>query len=57
MGILMHSCGYGAHIAGADALNASGLALNLSVATLGNIVGGALIVALGYWFIYANKEA
>ena len=57
MGILMHSCGYGADIAGADALNAAGLALNLSVATLGNIVGGALIVALGYWFIYANKEA
>lgn len=57
MGILMHSCGYGADVAGADALNAAGLALNLTVATLGNIVGGALIVALGYWFIYANKES
>lgn len=57
MGILMHSCGYGADVAGADALNAAGLALNLTVATLGNIVGGALIVALGYWFIYANREA
>lgn len=57
MGILMHSCGYGVDVAGADALNAAGLALNLSVATLGNIVGGALIVALGYWFIYANREA
>lgn len=57
MGILMHSCGYGADVAGAAALNAAGLALNLSVSTLGNIVGGALIVALGYWFIYANKEA
>lgn len=57
MGILMHSCGYGADVAGADALNAAGLALNLSVATLGNIVGGTLIVALGYWFIYANRNA
>lgn len=57
MGILMHSFGYGADVAGADALNAAGLALNLSVATLGNIVGGALIVALGYWFIYANRNA
>ncbi len=57
MGILMHACGYGADVASADALNAAGLALNLSVATLGNIVGGAVIVALGYWFIYANKEA
>lgn len=56
MGILMHACGYGADVAGADALNATGLALNLSVATLGNIVGGALIVALGYWYIYAKKE-
>lgn len=57
MGILMHSFGYGADVAGADALNAAGLALNLSVATLGNIVGGTLIVALGYWFIYANRNA
>ena len=57
MGILMHSCGYGADVAGSDALNAASLALNLFVATLGNIVGGALIVALGYWFIYANREA
>ena len=37
--------------------HAAGLALNLSFATLGNIVGGALIVALGYWFIYANRNA
>ena len=57
MGILMHACGYGADVAGVDALNAAGLVLNLSVATLGNIVGGALIVALGYWYIYAKKEA
>lgn len=57
MGVLMHACGYGTDVAGADALNAAGLALNLSVATLGNIVGGAVIVALGYWYIYAKKEA
>ena len=40
-------------VAGADALNAAGIAFNLSAATLGNIVGGAVLVALGYWFIYA----
>lgn len=57
MGILMHACGYGADVAGVDALDAAGLAFNLSVATLGNIVGGAAIVALGYWYIYAKKEA
>ena len=28
----------------------------LSAATLGNIVGGAVLVALGYWFIYAKKS-
>lgn len=55
MGILMHSCGYGVDVAGADALNAAGLALNLSVATLGNIVGGALIVALGL-LVYLRQQ-
>lgn len=50
------ACGYGADVAGADALNAAGIAFNLSAATLGNIVGGAVLVALGYWFIYAKKS-
>ena len=56
MGAVMHACGYGAKVAGADALNAAGIAFNLSAATLGNIVGGAVLVALGYWFIYAKKS-
>lgn len=56
MGAVMHACGYGADVAGADALNAAGIAFNLSAATLGNIVGGALLIALGYWFVYAKKE-
>ena len=56
MGAVMHACGYGADVAGADALNATGIAFNLSAATLGNIVGGAVLVALGYWFIYAKKS-
>ena len=42
--------------AGADALNAAGIAFNLSAATLGNIVGGAVLVAFGYWFIFAKKS-
>lgn len=41
---------------GADALNVAGIAFNLSAATLGNIVGGAVLIALGYWFIYAKKS-
>lgn len=56
MGAVMHACGYGADVVGADALNAAGIAFNLSAATLGNIVGGAVLVALGYWFIYAKKS-
>ena len=56
MGAVMHACGYGADVAGADALNVAGIAFNLSAATLGNIVGGAVLIALGYWFIYAKKS-
>ena len=56
MGAVMHACGYGADVAGADALNAAGIVFNLSAATLGNIVGGAVLIALGYWFVYAKKS-
>ena len=34
----------------------AGIAFNLSAATLGNIVGGAVLIALGYWFVYAKKS-
>lgn len=33
-------------------LNLHGLASNLAAATLGNIVGGAVMVGLVYWFVY-----
>ena len=33
-------------------LNLHGLATNLAAATLGNIVGGAVMVGLVYWFVY-----
>ena len=52
MGALMVASGYGADVAGASSLDIAGILYNLSAATLGNIVGGALIVALGYWFVY-----
>lgn len=55
MGALMHAMGFGAKVAGADALNLAGILMNLSAATLGNIVGGALLVACGYYFVY-HKE-
>ena len=33
-------------------LNASGLMANLIPSTLGNIIGGAFVVALTYWYVY-----
>ena len=33
----------------------SGIFYNLLIVTLGNIVGGALLVGLVYWFVYAKK--
>ena len=34
----------------------SGLLLNLTFVTLGNIVGGGLLVAWPYWYIYIKPE-
>lgn len=55
MGALMRAVGYGAGAAGSGALSLSGIALNLAVVTLGNIVGGALLVGLGYRFAYGRR--
>ena len=55
MGALMHAVGYGADAAGAGAIALPGIALSLGVVTLGNIVGGAVLVGLGYWFAYGRK--
>lgn len=56
MGAVMAAAGYGADIPGAASLDLAGIAYNLSAATLGNIVGGALIVALGYWYAYHARR-
>ena len=39
-----------------QALNAGGACYNIGLATLGNIVGGAVFVGLIYWFAYRKKE-
>ena len=36
-------------------LNVGGLISNVSAATLGNIVGGAGLVGLVYWFVYLRN--
>ena len=38
-----------------QALTASGAAYNIALATLGNIVGGAVFVGLAYWAAYRTK--
>ena len=56
IGTVMAASGYGAGITGAAALDAVGIAYNLSAATLGNIVGGGLLVALSYWYVYHTRS-
>lgn len=55
MGLAAKAVGFGVSVAGADALNLSGMFYNLSAATLGNIVGGVLIVVVGYWIAYGRE--
>jgi formate/nitrite transporter FocA (FNT family) len=37
-------------------LDVGGFATNLSAATIGNIVGGAVLVGLVYWFVYLRPR-
>ncbi|OXM99603.1 formate/nitrite transporter family protein [Bifidobacterium vansinderenii] len=57
VGLVSKMLGFGAQAAGADAVTVQGILYNLSAATLGNIVGGAIFVALAYWFVNAKKNA
>ena len=33
-------------------LDLAGLSMNLAASTLGNVVGGSVLVGLVYWFVY-----
>ena len=50
-GLLLNTLGIGAD----GAVTLAGVLMNLSAATLGNIVGG-LLVGMAYWFIYRKKR-
>lgn len=41
---------------GVPGLDAAGFATNLAAATLGNIIGGALLVGIVYWFVYLRPR-
>ncbi len=58
MGVVAYSQGFGASVANAAAcMNLGGIAFNISAATLGNIVGGAIFVGVIYWISYRKKSA
>ena len=53
-GLLMKTMGFGASVANVGALDLGAIFYNISAATIGNIIGGA-VVGLAYWFIYNQK--
>ena len=53
MGLLAKTSGFAA--IDASALDLGSIFYNISAATLGNIVGGAVFVGLAYWFVYRTK--
>lgn len=54
-GLLMKTMGFGASVANVGALDLGAIFCNISAATIGNIIGGA-VVGLAYWFIYNQKK-
>lgn len=57
MGFVMKLSGFAyAGNANIDVLTLGGICYNISAATLGNIVGGAIFVGLMYWLAYAKKN-
>ncbi len=55
MGIACRAAGFGADVAAVEGLTVGGAAFNLLFSTLGNVVGGALLIGLGYWFVYRKN--
>lgn len=40
---------------GLDSVTVAGMVTNIVFATLGNLVGGVLIIAVSYWYVYRKK--
>lgn len=58
MGLVAYGAGYGSEVAhAAECMNIGGVAFNLCFSTLGNIVGGAVLVGVIYWIAYHKKKA
>jgi len=57
MGLFMKLSGFAyTGAANIDALNLGGVLYNISAATVGNIIGGAIFVGILYWVAYAKKK-
>ena len=56
MGLVAKSAGFGSAVANAAALDITGIFYNIGIVTLGNIVGGAILVGLSYWYVYHKKN-
>ena len=57
MGLMCKAGGFGAGVAALDALDLGGMFYNLALSSLGNVIGGAVLVALSYWFAYGTRKA
>lgn len=57
MGLGCKAAGFGAGVAGAGALTLGGACYNLVLATIGNVIGGAVLIGLAYWLAYRKPEA
>jgi formate/nitrite transporter FocA (FNT family) len=53
MGLLLNALGTGAP----GAVTLAGVVLNIVIVTIGNLVGGGILVGITYWFAYRKKEA
>jgi formate/nitrite transporter len=57
MGLLMKLTGFSyAGSADLSSLDVAGILYNLSAVTIGNIIGGAVFVAIAYWLAYHKKQ-
>lgn len=50
------SVGFVLALGQSPAIDVGSVVLNLAVVTLGNLVGGTLLVALVYWFVYLRQD-
>ena len=57
IGLVAKAMGYGAELDGIADLTVQASLYNIGVATLGNIVGGAVVVALAYWYVNNHKPS